>query len=107
MIKLEEETLSEVTNYLTNREIFVLTPPFDDIVNCFKSGSQYWVYRYVGCCYPLKYDMLWKDKTKQKSAWNICEIADSIVGNVLQGHNAYVVSEEELNSLKMLNELIN
>ena len=107
MIKLEEDNLSKVTEYLRNREIIVLTPPFDDIVDCFKSGSQYWVYRYVGCCYPLKYDMFWRDKTKQKSGWDICKIADSVVGNVLEGHNAYVVTEVELNSLKILNELIN
>lgn len=107
MIKLEGLKLDDIIIYLNNRETVVLTSPFEEIVDNFKGSSQYWVFRYVGCCYPVKYNCLYKDKTLQMHQSDIKHTAKSIHNNILEGHYAYVVTESELNSLKILNELIN
>jgi len=102
VIKIQYD--SEIEYHLTLGSTLMLIE--DEDYENFGDIEKYWTYR-ANKCNPVTYNGLYLDSRIIDYHYSLKSIARSLTANVLLRHGLYVITEDELNTLKILKELVN
>ena len=106
MIKLEAD-IKNIRMVMERGEIIFLTYPFKEPLENISNGDYFWVYRPEMNGFRNRYNIFFKDVERQFQNFSIANASISVTSNIIEGHKAYVMTEEELETLKMMSELVN